>query len=260
MITFWNINTEALNRYLSMVKESKDKQSFDFSRYVHIRRPMTLENGIATIHVNSYLLDNAVPIDKELGVTDYRDVIGDINAALSQDVQGILLDVDSPGGTVVGCAEAAEAIANAPVPVVAYVDGLATSAAYYLAVTADHIIARPSASVGNIGTILVLYDDSKMLATFGVERIVLTNDGADYKSIGYELTESQREFLQSRMDVIGANFRAHVEANRCSVNPEVYKAGWYEGQDAIDLGLIEETGDRQLALQRLAELIDLARF
>jgi protease-4 len=215
---------------------------------------MSIDNGIATIDIVGPLGDDVVPIEKAVGVTDYRDIIADVTAAIQQGAKGILLRVDSPGGTVVGAREAYESIAKTNIPVVAYVDGLATSAAYMVSVGADYIVSRPSANVGNIGSIFVMYDDGKLLERMGIERFVFTNEEATLKSAGYGLTDEQRAFLQEWMNHAGNDFRAMVSANR-EVDDVVYKAGWYYGDTALSLNLIDELGDLNLAYQRLAELI-----
>src|SRR6266850_7722071 len=90
----------------------------------------------------------------------------DITAALADPrVDGILLDMDSPGGTVPGIPElGAKILAGRAVkPIVALANGLAASAAYWLASAAHEIIVTPSGEVGSIGVYMLHEDWSKNL-------------------------------------------------------------------------------------------------
>ncbi|WP_229193601.1 S49 family peptidase, partial [Bradyrhizobium brasilense] len=81
-------------------------------------------------------------------------------AADDQDVAGIILDVDSPGGTVSATVEAAGAVAAASTkkPVIAVANTLAVSAAYWIASQAGELVMTPSADVGSIGAMIMHQD------------------------------------------------------------------------------------------------------
>jgi protease-4 len=73
----------------------------------------------------------------------------------NDNVVGVVLDIDCPGGQVSGLAEFAEFLHNYSKPLVAYTDGLMASAAYYISAACDHIVANPNADlIGSIGTML----------------------------------------------------------------------------------------------------------
>jgi ClpP class serine protease len=75
----------------------------------------------------------------------------------------------------------------------------------------------------------------------GVEFHCMTNEGADLKGTFRDspMTDSQREFLQEQLNEHGAAFRETVEGNRAGIDPEVFRAGWYSGEKAVELGLID---------------------
>jgi ClpP class serine protease len=183
------------------------------------------------------------PIWEMVGNTDYRTIAGEIGAASKAEALGIVLHVDSPGGMCAGLPEAARAIERASVNmhVRAEVRGMACSAAYYLACMADEIVASPSSDVGNIGTVMAWVDATDFYESQGISFNVLTNEGADLKGMFHDagrISETQIEFLQAQVDALGADFRAVVDGNR-TVDPEVFRAGWYSGGQAISLGLID---------------------
>src|SRR5215467_6271108 len=105
-------------------------------------------------------------------------------AAANPDVSAIVLDVDSPGGTVAGTPETAAAVRRAAEvkPVVAVANSLAASAAYWIASQASSLVVGPSADVGSIGVISAHIDRSKMLEDMGL-RVTVVSAGR-YKAEG----------------------------------------------------------------------------
>ena len=245
----WAITRPGMVALLESIRTAKS--DMDFADFFSPRQAITEdEDGIAHIDVKGALIDNAPAIYEKIGSTDYRTLIAEIDAA--QDSKAILMRIDSPGGTVAGLEEASQAMMDSSVPVFAYCDGMACSAAYHLASSAAAIIASPSADVGNIGTVLAWYDDSVLMESLGYKMEVITNEGADLKGTFRDspMTDSQRDFLQEEINVMGEQFRNHVENNR-SVDPEVFRAGWYQGERAQSLGLIDAIASHEYARQTI---------
>jgi ClpP class serine protease len=231
------------------------REGMDLAFFVNQRPPLKVdESGIAHVWIYGPLIQDSAPVHRALGATDYADIVAEL---ATEGIRGVLLHVDSPGGTVAGAIEAAKAIEAAGVPVVAYIHGSACSAAYKLPCSADWIVASPSAVSGNVGCILVTADTSAFMLSMGVVLNAIVNDGATLKSTGHldSLTEEQQAFLQEGINECGAAFKAHVLTNRPGVDPEVWRAGWYSSDRAQSLGLIDEIGSESLAMERLAELI-----
>ena len=78
------------------------------------------------------------------------------------------------------------------------------------------------------------------MAAMGLSQEVITNEQADLKGTFRDspMTAEQRQFLQEEVNAMGKQFKQHVEAQR-DVDPEVFRAGWYSGERAQDLGLID---------------------
>jgi len=231
------------------------REGLNMSYFLNARPALRVdESGIAHVWAYGPLMQDAAPVYRDLGCTDYADIVAELATA---GIRGVLLHVDSPGGTVAGAIEAAKAIEAVGVPVVTYIHGSACSAAYKLTCSSDWTVASPSAISGNIGCIMVLANTSAFMLSMGVAIEAITNEGATLKSTGHlpSITDEQRAFLQAEIDACGASFRAHVEANRSGIDPEVWKAGWYESNRALELGLIDEVGSEADALARLHELI-----
>lgn len=220
------------------------RSDLTLSDFITPRQKMTVNDGVARIHISGALTDQAPPIHEVAGGTDYRSLRSEIAEAKSQGVESIIYVINSGGGSVQGLKEASDDMKSSGIPSTSYVDGMAASAAYYLAASADGgIVSTPSSINGNIGTILAWTDASEAMEAQGVESVAITNDGADLKSIGKgTLTESQTEFLQEQVDEMGAEFKEHVLAARPNIDPEVFRAGWYQGDRALALNLVDQVG------------------
>lgn len=230
------------------------REGLDLSYFITPRPAYGVdEHGIAHVWVFGPLMQDAAPVYADLGCTNYADLANEI----SREAKGILLHVDSPGGTVAGCIEVAKLVENAPVPVVAFVHGTACSAAYKIMCGSDHAVASHSATLGNIGCILAYADVSALMQGMGVTLNAFVNEGATLKSTFHldSLTDEQKAFLQDSINEAGRDFRAHVESNREGIDPEVWRAGWFSGPRAVQMGLCDELGNEALAMERLKELI-----
>jgi protease-4 len=214
-------------------------------------------DGIAHIEARGALLNKAPSLYEKLGLaTRYGTIIAETQAAKEQGAKGILYHVDSPGGTVAGVIETGEAISNAGIPTMAHCTGLACSAAYWLASGTGGIVASPSAEVGNIGAIISWADCNAFWEEMGITFKALVSEGADLKSTFHlEPDAAQLAFLQDSINAAGQAFRDHVEAGRSAadmaLDPEVWRAGWYSGDRAERLGLIDGIGSEEDARQAL---------
>lgn len=174
------------------------------------------------------------------------------------DVKAIVLDVDSPGGSVFGVAELASEIraARGKKPVVAVANSLAASAAYWIGSQAGKLVVSPGSLVGSIGVISVHTDVSKAEEMVGLKTTLVT--AGKYKSEGNEfepLGDSARAEMQARVDSYYGMFVRDVAAGR-RVSAGVVRDGFGEGrvvtaEKAVKLGM----ADRVATLdQVIAEL------
>lgn len=264
----WLIMQSALPKLVSSIARIPEAAAgaavwIEMSDFFELRPESTIdEDGVATIHIHNALVDACPPIYEKLGiVTRYGTVSSEISDAKASGAKGLLLVVDSPGGTVAGNIELSNEIMNLDIPVVAFASGLACSAAYKLSAGADQIVASPSAVVGNIGTIMTWANLEEFWASMGVKMEAIVSEGADLKSTFHlEPSKDQREFLQDSINRAGEQFKNHVIAGReaagATIDPEVFRAGWYSGEHAGELGLIDAVGSLDEAKQILLDLID----
>lgn len=118
----------------------------------------------AANHIAKVRIDGAITEDEEL-----IERLNDIRQ--SKSVQGVILAVDSPGGTTAGGEAIFEEVRRlaAEKPVVAQVGTLAASAGYMIASAADHIVARKSSIVGSIGVLVQYPDVTGLMDKLGIK-------------------------------------------------------------------------------------------
>lgn len=156
-------------------------------------------------------------------------------------IRSVLLVVDSPGGTVAGTEELAEAVfaARGVKPVTAYASDMCASAAYWIASQADRLYANATASVGSIGVYAVNVDLSRMYRNEGVEVDVIKSAPGKGAGIrGTQWTPDQRADLQREIDALGIEFVGAVGRAR----PAAVTAAdgrCYSAREGLSLGLVD---------------------
>ena len=192
--------------------------------------------------------------------TTFSDIRSAVEAALRDpDVQAIMLDVDSPGGTVDGTKELADYLYSVreEKPLYAYADGLMASAAYWIGSAALDIAAPELAQVGSIGVVTAHYDYSKSDEARGIKRTILT--AGAYKAMGNDaepLTAEARGYIQDRLDQIYSVFVNDVARNRgVTVEKALSMADGkvFLGREALKAGLIDRIATKDQFLKRITE-------
>jgi signal peptide peptidase SppA len=184
-------------------------------------------------------------------------IAGRLKAALADPaVSAIVLDIDSPGGTVFGQQELADQIrgARGNKLVVAVANAMAASAAYWLGSQAEQFVVTPSGQVGSIGVLAMHEDISKMLDDLGVKvSLVYAGkfkvEGNPFETLGAEAKAS----VQADVDAYYAAFTKAVAKGR-NVPVDTVRSDFGQGRmlmaaDAARLGMVDgvETMDSVLA-------------
>lgn len=131
-------------------------------------------------------------------------------------VEAIILRIDSPGGTVSGTADLAAEVRDTKKPIVAYIEDLGASAAYWVASQADQIFTNTAtAHIGSIGTFMAVSDVSGALEDENIRTIVIK--AGEFKAGGYPgiaVSDEQIAEWQKLIDATQAEFTAAVAAGR----------------------------------------------
>lgn len=159
-------------------------------------------------------------------------------------VDTIVLDIDSPGGTVTLVEETAALIRSLETRTVAVANGMAASAAYWLASAADELVVTPSGEVGSIGVWTAHTDISAAERAAG-RRTTLIRAGK-YKIEGHPfgpLSDEAKAEMQRRVDAIYDRFVADVAAGRNTTDVRV-RERFGQGRmvmaaDALALGMVD---------------------
>ena len=153
------------------------------------------------------------------GGTSVEAMRADLDDALKDSaITAVVFDIDSPGGSTDGVPEFAayiRSVAGKAKPIVACVNTLCASAAYWIASQCDQIVCTPSGEVGSIGVLAAHEDDSEALEMQGVA-ITLVSAGP-YKtelSSFAPLSDDARAALQDQIDTFYGMFLGDVAKGR----------------------------------------------
>lgn len=190
-------------------------------------------SAIAVIGVVGTLIPRGNMLLESSGAVSIQRLAAQFREALADpEVGQIVLDIDSPGGQVGGIEELANEIyqARGQKPVTAVANGLAASAAYWLASAASELVVTPSGEVGSIGVLAIHEDYSAALAEAGV-KVTLISAGK-YKTEGnpFEpLSEEAQAAAQARVDDYYQMFVKAVARGR-GVNQANVRDGFGQGR------------------------------
>jgi signal peptide peptidase SppA len=177
-------------------------------------------------------------------------------AAADPDVSAILIQIDSPGGTVSGTADLAADVAAAAKqkPVWAFAEDLCASAAYWVASQCDKVFANTAtAMVGSIGTLAVVYDLSAAAEQQGVKALVFgTGPLKGAGAPGAPVTEEQQAYFRGLVEDSQTSFDAAVRKGRGLTDKQLAAAktgGVFGAAEALDRKLIDgvQSFDKTLA-------------
>ena len=202
--------------------------------------------GVAIVPIKGTLLHHAGLLEKQCGACSYDDVRAGINRALDDRANKIVLDMDTPGGMCMGCAETAKLIARAAefTRVEAVTDGLICSAGMWMASQAHAIYCTQTAEVGSIGVITAFLDQSKRYEMAGVKPVLFTS--GDLKGTGYpgtSLSETQADNIKKDVAHYFGMFREAVLATRPLIEDDSMRGQSFAGDQALSRGLVDEIID-----------------
>ena len=188
-------------------------------------------------------------------------------AAEDEDVEAVIIEVNSPGGGVVDSDEMHQGILDfreeSGKPVVVSMNETAASGGYYIATAADSIVANPGTLTGSLGVIASILNYGEAADKLGLQEEVIKS--GEFKDIGSptrEPTEEEREILR---DLVMESYDGFVEViveGRGlpeQIVRELADGRVYSGQQAETLGLVDELGDLERATEASRELAGVER-
>ncbi|MFH1786839.1 MAG: signal peptide peptidase SppA [archaeon] len=173
-------------------------------------------------------------------------------------VKAIVLEINSPGGSPVSSDEIARAVRDAEKPTVAWLGDIAASGGYWIAASADKIVAHPMSVTGSIGAFSLLVELSDLMDDVGVN--VEYIQSAEYKSLGspfHNATDEEKQILLDMVLEIHEQFVQTVAESRGMDVEAVRKIADgrpFSGRTAYELGLVDSLGNEQDAIELAKEL------
>lgn len=225
-------------------------------------RSYQITNGIAVLPVSGTLVSKTRSLQPYSGMTGYNGIIARLQQAMSDPgVDGILLDMDTPGGIVSGAFDCADIIARMRdiKPIWALANDMNCSAGQLIASAASRRLVTQTARTGSIGVMMAHSNYGAALKMQGVE-VTLIYSG-DHKVDGnpYEkLPKDVRDDFQTRIDATRRMFAEKVAAYTGMSVQSVLdtEAAVFSGQESVDAGLAEELVNNTDALNMMRESLN----
>ena len=220
-----------------------------------------------------YIKNQNIPVNGNIevvriyGIIDQEDVLP-ITAklrSLAQDneVGGVVLWIDSPGGGVTAVSEIYDEVERLSLrkPVVAYVGGIAASGGYYLAVGADRIVAKPDALLGSIGVIYVYEDLTEYFKLYGIKiEVIKTGEDKDLGASWRPLTDEDRENIRQMVNEDFDRFVYVVSKGRNLSTQEVLKysdGNVWSGTQSVSYKFADRVGTLDTAIEEVKTMASL---
>jgi len=180
-------------------------------------------------------------------------------AAADPSIGAIVLNIDSPGGSVYGIQELADVIRSASnqKKVVAVANSLAASAAYWIASAAEEFYITPGGEAGSIGVLTAHVDVSQQAEMLGVKTTLISAGKYKVEANPFEpLSKDAQDFIQSRVDEYYNAFVKAVAKNR-NATPEAVRSGFGQGRvlgakEAVAQGMADGVETIDSVISRLA--------
>jgi protease-4 len=190
-------------------------------------------------------------------------------ARKDKSVRGVLLRINSPGGSVTASELMHDEITHfrksTGKPVVAVMMDVCASGGYYIACACDRIVAQNSTVTGSIGVIMQLFDFSGTMQKIGMAAPAITSaENKDAGSPFKTMTPEQRAIFQGIVDKMFAQFVDAVAQGRPKLTREQVLAladgRVYLAPQALEAGLIDEIADMRGSIEGLKRALGLKRI
>lgn len=257
-------------RQLAGVDEDGNYQGIDMKRYLsHTRRAEALEptpmgDKIGIIVAKGMILDGEQPA----GTVGGDSLAQRFQQARKDDqLKALVLRIDSPGGSAFASEVIRQellATRKAGLPVIVSMGTVAASGGYWIAMGANEVWASPTTITGSIGVFGVIPTFEESLAALGINNDgVGTTELADLYQLDRPMSDQAKQVVQSGVNHIYDHFLSLV-ADARGTSPEaiheVAQGRVWTGAKARELGLVDELGDLQAAIEAAARVAGLEQY
>jgi protease-4 len=178
-----------------------------------------------------------------------------------KNIEAVLVEINSPGGTPVASQRIADRFHTSALPVVGLIGDIGASGGYMVAAATDYLIANPMSSVGSIGVNMSYVEESEKNEEEGLTYVQLI--AGKYKDVGSPdraITDEEKELLQADLDIVHNVFIDLVADYRELPREEVEMVAdgsTMLGVTAEKAGLVDGLGGRTEARESLATILDI---
>ncbi|QKD06204.1 signal peptide peptidase SppA [Mesorhizobium loti] len=207
--------------------------------------------GSSVDHIAKVRIEGTITEDEEL-IKRLEDI------RKSSKVKGVILAIDSPGGTTVGGESIFEEVRKvaADKPVVAEVGTLAASAGYMIASAADHIVARKTSIVGSIGVLIQYPDVSGLMDKLGIKLEEVKSSPLKASPSPFKPTNDDERAMVRKLILDSYDWFVGIVADRRKMTHEQALAladgSIFTGRQGLANGLIDAVGGETEAIDWLA--------
>jgi len=218
--------------------------------------PIKNDSNIAVLNISGTLFKN----DLDCGTSGMA-TIGNMIKILDQNegVSGIILKIDSPGGTVDGTSDLANIIKSISKPTICFVDGLMASAALWIGSSCDEIVASNDfAEIGSVGVLLSFTDFQPSLEKQGVKFHTITAPQSSEKIKQFQDLRdgNYKEYQNEVLSPLAEQFINTVKHNRPLVEEKHLKGKMFFAKDVVG-PFVDHIGNFDFAIERMSHLISL---
>ena len=249
-----------LSLFFSGNNSTKESSGFKKSSTLFSKKGIAIVDIYGPISFPQYST-NFIPAGANLTLSQLAQIRQD------KHVKGLILRINSPGGTVGASQEIYHAIKRIKeennIPIVAQIGDVGASGAYYAALGADTIFANPGSLVGSIGVIIGNVSIDEFAQKYGLDYNVYKSGAyKDILSMWRESSKQEKELLQNLVDNVFDQFQADFIDSRKISKKDAQKVSQgqiYTGQQALELNLIDKVGGYEDALTYIGELTGLGK-
>ena len=204
----------------------------------------------------------------KVGILEVKGVIANVQPTIEElakfrrdgSIKAVVVRIESPGGGVSSSQELYEEVKRTAQekPVVVSMGSVAASGGYYIACAAQKIYANPGTITGSIGVILQFTNFEELLKKIGFRmEVVKSGPYKDVGNPGREMTPEEKAYLQKLVDNVHQQFVRDVARGRhmkVEKVREVADGRIFTGEQAMELGLVDELGDLKDAINGAAKM------
>lgn len=259
------VYVQDMDNVLRQLANTKDYKILNHSKMTNVERTeSTAQDKVAVIYAEGQIYSGG---DKGISDTEMIKTINKIHK--DKDVKAVVLRVNSPGGS----ADASEQIWHAVstlqakgLPVVVSMGDYAASGGYYISCLADYIYAEPTTLTGSIGIFGTVPNMKKIREKIGIDvDVVCTNKHSNLEGNMSLQGMNSEEFaiMQAMVERGYELFTSRCAEGRGMTQDAIKAIGegrvWL-GKDAVEIGLVDELGNIDSAIQKAAELAELDAY